>query len=434
MRIKAKEPAQSWWLRRHVFQLRSYKFRIALFMVVLVLWIIIQQQWIIIQSAPTSKTVKEEQEVKGNYVHPHATENIIPSSADDGLITSDYNGSFVRPAWRCSSSNPSPSPIDKLFFVHVFKTAGSTFRVFFDNYGKKCGKGVSTIIRCSNVDAVSLNSHNPDRDWTPTCGFEKTITRVQNYTTHVNDKVSRSRLQNYTDIAIGHYSVGIHKNWIDSKSKEPIAPQYLAFFREPYIKYVSGTLFHNKKKRWSFEKAVEAMKSEIREYNSKGEQYNQYSRYLLTPEQKDYGVEQKHLSTSTGKHEAVDKEMVQVLKKNLIDLHMVVGIVEHMSDSLELIQSIIDVGRDLTDDFKSILKPPSSSGSLVVNKSKLSSSEIVQALKEDDEIWTMLTEMLKHEFEIYAFASKLHKIQVKEMRKKHGDRYSLFTNSTVGNK
>ena len=382
-------------------------------------------------ATPASSTVKEQQsetllkklaQSKQTIKSLTNQENI---SWSDGLIPSDYNGSFDRPAWRCSSSHPSPSPTDKLFFVHIFKTAGSTFRVFFDNYGKKCGKGVSTIIHCSDVDATSLNSQNPDRDWTPSCEIEKTITRVQNYT-HVYDKVSRSRLQDHTDIAIGHYSVGIHRNWIDSKSTNDllIAPQYLAFFREPYIKYVSGTLFHQRKKDWSFDEALEAMKSEIREYNSTGRQYNKYYSYLLTPDQKDYEKDQKKL---TGNHRAVDKEMVQVLKKNLIDLRMVVGVVEHMSDSLEIIQSIVDVDRDLTDDFKTLLKPSSSSNSLVKNKSKLSSSKLIQALKEDKEILAMMTDMLKDEFEIYQFALKLHKIQVKDMRKKHGDRYSLIT-------
>ena len=40
----------------------------------------------------------------------------------------------------------------------------------------------------------------------------------------------------------------------------------------------------------------------------------------------------------------------------------------------------------------------------------------------------MMTEMFKDELEIYKFALKLHTIQVTEMRKKHGYRYSLITN------
>lgn len=40
----------------------------------------------------------------------------------------------------------------------------------------------------------------------------------------------------------------------------------------------------------------------------------------------------------------------------------------------------------------------------------------------------MMTEMFRDELEIYKFAYKLHKIQLTEMTKKHGFRYSLITN------
>ena len=130
-------------------------------------------------TTPASSTVKEQQSetlrqklAKSKQTIKSLTnqENV---SWSNGFIPSDYNGSFDRPAWRCSSSHPSPSLTDKLFFVHIFKTAGSTFRAFFDNYGKKCGKGVSIMKHCSDVDATSLNSQNPDRDWTPSAKSRK---------------------------------------------------------------------------------------------------------------------------------------------------------------------------------------------------------------------------------------------------------------------
>ena len=364
---------------------------------------------------------------KGNVrLHQDKSEmskHIISPSTSFELIPSSYDGSFDGPGWQCSSNEPAPSPKHKLFFVHVFKTAGSTFRVFFDNYAKKCGKGISTLIHCSQLDHGSINTTDPYRNWTSPCEIEKTITRNQTIT-HVHDTVTRTKLQDHMDIAIGHYSVGIHENLIDTSTKEAINPQYVAFFREPYAHYVSGTLFHAKddKLDWSFEDAVEAMKSEIREYHQKKKQLNYYYAYLTTPEQKEYERKKKE---ETKRNRAIDEEMVQLIKKNVIDFHIAVGVVEYMSDSLELIQSLIDVNRDLTDDFKSLLKPPQASDSLVKNQSKLSSSKIVKALKEDEEIFKMWTEMMRHEIEIYEFALQVHQMQMKALRKKHGNRFSL---------
>lgn len=369
-----------------------------------------------------NKHLHKEQN-KVHSIEMRSNNVILPSTSSFELIPSSYDGSFDGPGWQCSSNEPAPSPKDKLFFTHVFKTAGSTFRVFFDNYAKKCGKGISTLIHCSRLDYKSINTTDPDRNWTSPCEIEKTITR--NHTiTHVHDTVTRTKLQDHMDIAIGHYSIGIHENLIDTTTNEAIKPQYVSFFREPYVHYVSGTLFHAKqdKKDWSFEEAVETMKSEIREYHHKKNQWNYYYAYLTTPEQKEYEQKKK---AETNRNREIDEEMVQQIKKNIFDFNIVVGVVEYMSDSLELIQSLIDVNRDLTDDFKSLLKPPQASDSLVKNQSKLSSSKIVKALKEDEEIFKMWTEMMRHESEIYEFALQVHQIQMRALRKKHGDRFRL---------
>ncbi|GFH61454.1 hypothetical protein CTEN210_17930 [Chaetoceros tenuissimus] len=308
---------------------------------------------------------------------------ILPSISSSELIPSSYDGSFDGPGWQCSSNEPAPSPKDKLFFTHVFKTAGRT-----------------------GLRHVKLRK------------LLRVIKPLDMFTT------PRTKLQDHMDIAIGHYSVGIHENLIDTMTNEAINPQYVAFFREPYAHYVSGTLFHAKDDKidWSFEEAVEAMKSEIREYHQKKKQLNYYYAYLTYPEQKEYEQKKKD---ETKRNRAIDEEMVQQIKKNIIDFNIAVGVVEYMSDSLELIQSLIDVNRDLTDDFKSLLKPAHATDSLVKNQSKLSSSKIVKALKEDEEIFKMWTEMMRHESEIYEFALQVHQIQMKALRKKHGNRFSL---------
>ena len=96
-----------------------------------------------------------------------------------------------------------------------------------------------------------------------------------------------------------------------------------------------------------------------------------------------------------------------------------------MSDSLELIQSVIDVDREQTSSFEQLINPHQKAHGLSENQSKLSSSEIVRILKEDEEISKMLKEILKYEFEIYEFAVQVHKLQLEELRKQHGNRYTF---------
>ena len=248
--------------------------------------------------------------------------------------------------------------------------------------------------------------------------MKKTLTRKKKLI-HRGGKVTTSHLEKYADIVIGHIPFGVHKNWSDKSTGKMIIPQYITFFREPFVKFVSSRLYVNESKRWTHQQAVDSIKSTIRTKNKKGEHYNAYISYLTTPKEKELGKKNKHSQ----------EQWVQIIKKNIIDMHTVVGVVESMSESVELIQSIIDVNREQTKLFKRLISP-SGSSSLVRNKSKLSSSKIVGILKKDETIWNMLKEILKYEFDVYEFAVKMHNLQVQELKKKHGDQYSFDSPAT----
>ncbi len=364
--------------------------------------------------------------------------NMLSStSTSTSAIPPDYNASFDHPGWRCSddstststSTSNTSSSFDKLIFVHVFKTAGSTFRDFFERYGEQCGRGVSVIIRCSNLSSASLRSSrsNPDEIWKPDCTVKKTLTRDKRI---INEQgnVTWSHLQNHSDIVIGHFPLGIHEHWIDagsgsssgSSSQEPIKPQYITFFRDPFAQFVSAQLYWNTHLDWSFDEAVEAIKRKAWKHKNKGEYINFYKSYLTTPEQKEDDVE----------HNYSDQQWVHLIQQNIISMHVVVGLVEEMSESLELIQSIIDVDRELKETFRKIddknLKGSKSSQKLVRNKSKLETSDIITTLKEDEEFWNMLTDLVKYETQLYEFAKEVHSRQYRQLKKNHGRRYNLY--------
>ncbi len=362
--------------------------------------------------------------VKGNN---QIVADIVPSSTVTKVanntkysIPSSYDPGFIHPRWTCSSPPSLASASTKVIFVHVFKTAGSTFRTFFHSYGEKCGRGVSTIVRCSHLSSSSLESPNPNDHWEPGCDIKKALSR-ENKTISMGEKLSRGHLQKHADIVIGHLPLGIHEKWVDDKSGEQITPQYISFFREPLVKFVSGRLFvEDKRRRYmkesqlTFDEALRVVKAHIRSRYRKEKYYIGYKEYLATPQQKD----------DAEKYNFSEEQWVQTIMRNIIEMHVIVGLVENMGESVGLIQSIIDTEKELTDDFRSLVDP-SDSSSLVANKSKLSSSKIVATLRDDEKIWKMLNEVLKYEFELYNFAVEVHNLQVKEMKKRHGDLYSF---------
>ena len=356
--------------------------------------------------------VKIETEIQKELVSHNSSDlikQLETQKLKDYSIPEDYDASLTSPGWKCSSSSPSPSSSQKkVIFVHVFKTAGSTFRTFFDNYGAQCGRGVTTIIHCSDLTSKSLNEKNPRKKWRPKCTIKKTQTRSKKVISQ-GKKATRDHLQKYTDIAIGHMPYGIHKRWVVKPNKEPVIPQYITFFREPYVKFVSGRLFDNRNKHWNLNQAVTFIKKDIRERYKEDKYFNGYKSYLTTPDEKKL----QNIS---------QEEWMQFVKKNIIESHTIVGIVEYMSESLELIQSVIDVDREQTSSFKQLISPEKP---MKKNQSSLSSSKIVGILKEDKEVFEILTELLKYEFEIYEFAIQVHRLQVEELRKKHGEKYTF---------
>ena len=394
---------------------------------IIVIWVLITKQEIdMIQEAFIYKQSSNNDDLSDNiYINSQSITNNQEESQtveDSIIIPKDYNPGFKNPGWSCkSTSSSSSSTHKKLIFVHVFKTAGSSFRTFFSQYSQSCGKGSTVLIGCSYLSSQSLNSPNLEEVWEP-CTLKKTLTRDNKVIKSEGYEMTTSHLQKYSDIVIGHLPLGIDKHWMDVQSETPVESQYIAFFREPIVKYVSGRLFVNEKRHWSLEQAVSEISSRIRKLYYNGDYYNGYKSYLTTPDQKEYAKSKNNKLSH--------KQWVNVINQNIIDMHIVVGIVESMKDSLEIIQSIIDVDRDMTEHFQSLIIDPSSSSSnnnngLVENKSRLSSSKIVSILKEDEEIWLMLNEVLKYEFEIYNFAVKVHNLQVEEMKKRHGNRFSL---------
>lgn len=92
---------------------------------------------------------------------------------------------------------------------------------------------------------------------------------------------------------------------------------------------MSVVLFHHKQKNWTFEEALAAIKSEIN-----GKHVAKLRPYLMTPAQKE------------GRSNMTETETTSLIKSNLVEFPVLIGVIERMTDSLNLIRYAINSDGD----------------------------------------------------------------------------------------
>lgn len=316
--------------------------------------------------------------------------------------------------WTCSDPDTSKhGRRKKLIFIHVFKTAGSTFRVLFAKYALQCHAGYACAVGCSGLSRESVTTEdkwvNAFGSSKNTCAFQLSVDR-KGLLWDKRRSITNSFLKKHVDIMIGHLPIGAHQYWMEEKENRTVHAQYICFFREPLHKYVSGILYL--KPQLSSSEIVNLIENRVRDARSKGTYYEGYSAYLLSPEQKSL-VYAKH--TGKGKKKPPLEYRIQLILQNMIDYHILIAIVENMSSSLELMLHVVDGAGEVTDTFQQVDTKSNTSTHagdlLVANKSKLSTVAIIEELRKDDEFFQILQEYLKYDEVIYSLALKLHNRQ-----------------------
>lgn len=149
---------------------------------------------------------------------------------------------------------------------------------------------------------------------------------------------------------------------------------------------------------WSHDQAVEEIRKKIFGIR---DHYDGYTAYLLTPEQKEARL-------------AVE-DRVRLAKANLLDFNVLVGTVEAMGDSLELIRYAINGDGDPRVDA-ALAALDHKDGAGRSNASTLSSAALVEEIVRDTAARDKLRHVLRYETEIYDFAVEIHRQQVQQVR------------------
>ena len=389
----------------------------------------------------------------------------------------------VPPLWPSCRANDGTNDESfgcdsRLIFVHVFKTAGTSFReLFLGDVAVECGRGVAEVTGCSQVDHESLlrqlryrgstggsrrralrsagegagggTSRYDGPCYAPrTRGARgnRSSSSAARTAVHGPRPLTAAWLDRLgVDIVVGHLPIGLHEYLDDdaaaaaaaaaaatnssaavggdSRGRSQRRTQYVTFFRDPVTKYVSGRLYLNSHRWRTADEALSAIRSTVEKASDRREHYNSYVRYLTTPAQK---ARQANEATS-------DEMKVEQIRSNMIRHGVLVGLVERMGDSIALLQSVIDADRKLTplllrmvarDDGSNSSGGTNQLSPLVANPSRLSTTGIVRRLRQDPSLDAKLREYLKYELQLYGFARQLHGEQVEALRSaRGGDKY-----------
>jgi hypothetical protein len=355
-------------------------------------------------------------------------------------------------------------------------------RAFFQGYGKRCFKtGVAIVSQCSGLNEVAddddesiwtnrggracvLQTFQPRRHVVPSSilfqSSDEKETQQQQERLFGKPRLTRSFLRATTDVLIGHFPLGVHEHWLVGSShnnvSETTAPaatdfsyQYVVFFRDPLHKLVSGFLYSNRMRHnLTSEQAANELYDQVwTKQNGQQKVYHDgYLSYLLTPRQKQE-IGRKHKGGIKNTTASTIKHNMALIKSNLLELCVMVGMVENMTSSLALLRHLIDGRGELTAVWKTLdssaaasaaaaadgmSEPPSSSRSdgeqlegqdrqnqrpFTLNKSRLSTSTIARLLLERDA--ALLREHLRYEQDLYDFAMQIHERQYRATTKGH---------------
>jgi len=350
--------------------------------------------------------------------------NVYPTRSHDGRILPQ------KPVYKCRAKEKENVRKTKFIFVHVFKTAGTTMRKLFRNYAMECHSGVAIIAKCSNVTARSIDN---DEEWKSPTTFLKGKVDDSSAKCILKDYIHRSGvtinesgpmrnsfLDIHMDILAGHVSLGSGFNWkVRYEMVMPAEIQYISFFREDVERTVSGLMYYSVTHKGlpdSLEDFVKHCKSQIKKRISVS--YSEvYNKYLITPQQRE--------DPAYADLNVVDR--TNLTMKNILEFKVMVGIVEKMPQSLEMLHYLMDGNNEVTRLFSDFSEKKFNSMNKKSYVPEITTGTVVAELKKDDAFMEIMNEYLKYDVAIYDFANRVHEKQYATYQKQNKRPwYSMF--------
>ncbi|KAI2509607.1 hypothetical protein MHU86_4726 [Fragilaria crotonensis] len=345
-------------------------------------------------------TLLESSFIDSSSRQQHITPPAALNDIDFPTLDPDYGA--LDPMWACSDEvRPK-----KLIFNHIYKTAGSSMRGLLSEYGLVCNASGVMVVSCSGLTSDSLDNRTtwyssggggPDVHHRKKCQLKSAFDK-QHMPLPLGDGTLKTSFleHNHIDMLYGHQPLGSAHGWRDAAG-EQVEAQYFTFFRDAMTKYVSAVQFGNRRKKLTLQAIVDVIKSQVSAERQQGKYHNTYATYLITPQQR------RELS----ERQATIQDRTTQALRNMMEYPIIICIVERMSDSLELLQYVMDS----KDEIKRLFEMHgmgSPSSKYRANKSKMSSAAVLEELKKDSAFMEEFREYVKYEDILCSFALKLH--------------------------
>lgn len=361
-------------------------------------------------------------------------ESLSSYFAFDPLVSTDaLTGSF-DPVFKCSefselqgsrnssgvandatTSSSAPRKKNKIIFVQV--TPDSPVRTLLSGYADYCHAAIAVVSNCPGLGIEYMQADDPwyngkgSPQFGEPCFLSYALNQsgheiegVTGYFNNYTNKISTSFLEkNRIDILAGNVPLGSDAYWKEEEAEndDHVRTQYVAFFHDPLRNFVDEFIIQNQPLNLPVDEALALIQSNVSNERAAGRYHEKYSKYFITPEQ-------KYWAASEGVQWTFDRR-VNLTLQNIVNMQVLVGIVERMPGSLQLLEHLLDEEHEVQGLFEFF----SSSENLnkVGFKARNVTDAVVKAIRNDDSLLTLLEDFLKFEIRIFNFAKQVHEQQ-----------------------
>jgi Sulfotransferase family len=314
----------------------------------------------------------------------------------------------IDPIWSCLDYAKRPRERQrKLVFLHVPSAGGASFRALFRGYAYLCHAALASVGRCVDLGREYLEG---EENWMNALGSRRsgqgcTLSWAENRTGHSLTesfaRISTAFLeQNEIDILSGELPLGCDESWMN-KTGHKVDVQNVVLLRDPVTRYISEFMFEHRYANLTVLDAVQLIRQRIQNETMMRKYHSVYSNHLISPEQKSW-MAFEHIPWSP-------ERKVNLSLSNLVEKQIVVGIMERMSQSLVLLQYLIDNERQVSYLFRYFTKPDKMADVL---RDQNQVKAILRNLERDPLLMTQMKEILKYEQQIYDWGIKIHEAQL----------------------
>ena len=355
-------------------------------------------------------------------------------------------------------------------FVHIYKASGTTIRNFFHEFAYACQSMWISLGKCTDVRPSTI-SDSPTGFWQP-CVLEEIVDGHNKVKWHYGDPpdkhfmefqhgkkvgVNGQLLADTADIIGGHSRIGTGEYVFRSSDEGTV--RHIVFLRSPIERYVSGVLYQNRihKRTETLDEVVIKIKEQIKNKRMEDKYWDKSLSYLLTPVQRvennDLHLERRlrerlgdgatmmdlsnNLTGSSSASALAAEVRCKLAIRNLYHYNAIIGMTEKMTESLHILKYAMltntamkgDIHTPPTaknnskdaeavfDKYTPLLPVKNSTAAAKIrvransSNKALSTTAILEALRNDTEHMVQFKEFVKYEQHITDFAWTMHRLQ-----------------------